>query len=91
MITTIIVSIISIHHHHCHRCPLRLPLKLPGPPWSTREAGFIIKEMRADGISVYYEPHCDYVESSIAPHAPVDVVISPVVSESLAGFPLVLG
>lgn len=63
----------------------------PGPPWSKREAGFVIKERMHEGVSVYYEPHCDFVDSSIRPFAPVDVVVSPVVSVDLGGFPLVKG
>uniref|UniRef100_A0A061RPC4 Zn-dependent hydrolase of the beta-lactamase fold protein n=1 Tax=Tetraselmis sp. GSL018 TaxID=582737 RepID=A0A061RPC4_9CHLO len=62
-----------------------------GPPWSTREAGFVIRERVSGGISVYYEPHCDFSAASVRRLSPVDVVISPVTTVELAGFPLVQG
>jgi len=43
------------------------------------------------GISVYYEPHCDFSAASVRRLSPVDVVISPVTTVELAGFPLVQG
>ena len=54
---------------------------LVGPPWSEREAGFIISEREDEergatvgggsgvgggGMRVYYEPHCSYDASSLA-------------------------
>jgi hypothetical protein len=35
--------------------------------------------------SLYYEPHCDFDQSSVAKVGPVDVVISPVQSVLLGG------
>ena len=71
---------------------------LVGPPWSTRENGFLITEAAAaaDGVCVYYEPHLDYQESSVraamqaAGRAAVDLVVAPCTKVSLAGYPLVL-
>ena len=60
---------------------------LVGPPWAKRENGFLFSE--AGGISLYYEPHCDYDESSLAGIASVDMVITPVVNQELLSFPLV--
>jgi len=70
---------------------------LVGPPWSTRENGFFISEDAAEsGVVVYYEPHCDYQESSVraalqACGRAVDLVIAPCTAVALAGYPLVLG
>ena len=58
-----------------------------GPPWAKRENGFLFSE--AGGISLYYEPHCDYEESSLAGIDTVDMVITPVVNQELLSFPLV--
>ena len=69
---------------------------LVGPPWSTRENGFLITEDAADGICAYYEPHLDYQESSVraamqaAGRSAVDLVVAPCTKVSLAGYPLVL-
>jgi hypothetical protein len=35
--------------------------------------------------SLYYEPHCDFDQSSVAKVGPVDVVVSPVQSVLLGG------
>mmetsp|Transcript_6204 Transcript_6204/g.15978 ORF Transcript_6204/g.15978 Transcript_6204/m.15978 type:complete len:345 (+) Transcript_6204:138-1172(+) len=64
---------------------------LVGPPWSTREAAFVVRETVPGGISLYYEPHCDYDFFDIRRIGTVDVVVSPVVSVDVAGFPLVKG
>ena len=68
---------------------------LGGPPWSTRENGFLLTEDAPAGVCVYSEPHCDYQESSVkqalqACGRPVDVVIAPCTAVALAGYPLVL-
>lgn len=43
--------------------------------------------------SLYYEPHCDFDAASLrsAGVAPVDVVVSPVQSVLLGGYPLLKG
>lgn len=64
---------------------------LVGPPWSKRENGFVITETSSDGISLYYEPHADYVASSVAEVGQVDVVVSPPCTQSLLGYQLVKG
>lgn len=65
---------------------------LVGPPWSKRENGFVLREACEGGLSLYYEPHCDYLEESVASVGPVDVVVSPPTSQVLAGvYPLVKG
>jgi len=69
---------------------------LVGPPWSTRENGFLVTE---PGFSLYYEPHCDCLPESVAAALAaaglaargVDVAVLPLAAISLAGFPLVLG
>lgn len=47
------------------------------------------------GASVYFEPHADFVESSVAQAGPVDVVVSPVLTGLLGvgpvGYPLTMG
>jgi len=50
-----------------------------------------VTERLSGGVSVYYEPHCDYLDSSVRALGPVDLVVSPVTSVDLAGFPLVKG
>ena len=62
---------------------------LVGPPWSKREAGFVIREK--DGISLYYEPHCDFEPSSVKQAGTCDVVVSPPNTQSLLGYDLVKG
>ena len=68
---------------------------LVGPPWSTREAGFILAD-GSEGARVYYEPHCSYVPESVkaglrAVGGRVDCVVTPVRSVNVVGFPLVSG
>ncbi|GAX85898.1 hypothetical protein CEUSTIGMA_g13314.t1 [Chlamydomonas eustigma] len=73
---------------------------LVGPPWSKRQNGILMREVATkteDGnaASLYYEAHCDFVESSLKNLGKVDVVISPVKTTLLgnasAGYPLVMG
>eukprot|EP00193_Tetraselmis_chui_P002009 CAMPEP_0177759372 /NCGR_PEP_ID=MMETSP0491_2-20121128/4699_1 /TAXON_ID=63592 /ORGANISM="Tetraselmis chuii, Strain PLY429" /LENGTH=337 /DNA_ID=CAMNT_0019275201 /DNA_START=280 /DNA_END=1293 /DNA_ORIENTATION=+ len=64
---------------------------LVGPPWSTREAGFVVKENVPNGVSLYYEPHCDHDFFDIRKIGTVDVVVSPAVSVDVGSFPLVKG
>ena len=74
---------------------------LVGPPWSTRENGFLISEERGDdddddGLVVYYEPHLDYTPSSVASALralgrPCSLAVVPTTAVSLAGYPLVMG
>lgn len=72
-----------------------------GPPWSEREAAFIIVEGTierpvADALRVYYEPHCSYDARSVAgavrrAGGAVDVAVTPAATVAAAGFPLVRG
>lgn len=62
---------------------------LVGPPWSKRENGFVLSETQSDGLRMYYEPHCDYDESSVASVGKVDVIVTPANSQVLIMFPLV--
>jgi L-ascorbate metabolism protein UlaG (beta-lactamase superfamily) len=64
------------------------PGALVGPPWSTRENGFVVA---VDGVRVYYEPHADAPADALASIGTVDVVITPAVSQRLGGYPLVMG
>lgn len=64
---------------------------LVGPPWSKRENGYVLTENVPQGISLYYEPHCDYDAASVASVGPVDVVVSPPCNQELLGYPLVKG
>ncbi len=43
------------------------------------------------GVSLYYEPHCDYVAESVRSVGRVDVVVSPPSTQSLLGYDLVSG
>jgi hypothetical protein len=63
-----------------------------GPPWSARQNGYIMTEQGVEATaSLYYEPHCDFDEGSLQGLGPVDVVVSPVQSVLLGGYPLVKG
>lgn len=68
---------------------------LVGPPWSQRELGVVLREnlgaggAAAQGASLYYEPHADYIPASVSRVAPVDAVVSPPCSQILLGYPLV--
>ncbi|DBA80412.1 TPA: hypothetical protein ACH3X2_007349 [Trebouxia sp. C0005] len=64
---------------------------LVGPPWSKRENGFVLSETQADGVKLYYEPHCDYDEAAVAKIGKVDAVVTPANSQVLINFPLVKG
>lgn len=72
---------------------------LVGPPWETRQLGIIFRENCSDGLTVYYEPHCDFVGDSVSEQLQageqIDVVITPVVNQQLGtesvGYPLVCG
>eukprot|EP00882_Tetradesmus_deserticola_P024576 GHRQ01026873.1.p1 GENE.GHRQ01026873.1~~GHRQ01026873.1.p1 ORF type:complete len:209 (+),score=72.77 GHRQ01026873.1:279-905(+) len=65
---------------------------LVGPPWSARQNGYVLRELGVDiPASLYYEPHCDFDVKSLAGVGPVDVVVSPVQSVLLAGYPLLKG
>ena len=44
------------------------------PPFGKRQNGYIIREK--DGVSIYYEPHCDRFLPDVAKYAPVDCVIT---------------
>ncbi len=41
------------------------------------------------GVSLYYEPHCDYDAESLRGIGSVDIVITPGVNQELLNFPLV--
>eukprot|EP01026_Neomeris_dumetosa_P021058 TRINITY_DN18538_c1_g1_i1.p1 TRINITY_DN18538_c1_g1~~TRINITY_DN18538_c1_g1_i1.p1 ORF type:complete len:285 (-),score=18.44 TRINITY_DN18538_c1_g1_i1:532-1338(-) len=84
------------HGEQVEICDGKLTVKatvgaLVGPPWSKRQNGFVLQENVEGGARVYYEPHCDFVASSVASVSPVDIVISPVVTQYLINFPLVMG
>lgn len=64
---------------------------LVGPPWSKRQLGVVFRDCSPSGSSLYFEPHCDFNPSSVSRAGQVDVVVSPVTSQLLAGYPLVLG
>lgn len=72
---------------------------LVGPPWETRQLGIIFREKADKGLTVYYEPHCDFVGDSVTEQLSageaVDIVITPVVNQQLGtesiGYPLVCG
>lgn len=51
----------------------------------------MLTENVAQGISLYYEPHCDFDAASVASVGPVDVVVSPPCNQELVGYPLVKG
>ena len=49
----------------------------------------MLSETQADGIKLYYEPHCDYDEAAVAKIGKVDAVVTPANSQVLITFPLV--
>ena len=61
---------------------------LVGPPWSTRENGFVIE---ISGKRVFYEPHADSRSASLSTVGKVDAMITPLKKVTLGGFPLVFG
>ena len=60
-----------------------------GPPWAKRENGFVFSETVEGGVSLYYEPHCDYDAESLRGIDSVDIVITPGINQELLNFPLV--
>ena len=59
----------------------------PPPPLDKRQNGYIIREK--DGVSIYYEPHCDRVWPDASKFAPVDVVVTQAVTTNIFGYVLV--
>lgn len=60
---------------------------LVGPPWQTRENGFILdlgknESNESEGLSIYYEPHADVVLNNIK-NLRADIMVSPVTKQSL--------
>lgn len=69
---------------------------LVGPPWQANENGYILRLYSSSllgtkSCSIYYEPHCMYDPAELARLAPVDYVITPIVSQQLPFFTLVDG
>jgi L-ascorbate metabolism protein UlaG (beta-lactamase superfamily) len=62
---------------------------LVGPPWQTRENGYILRPEGAP--SVYIEPHVEFSPKELMKEALVDVVITPIVGQGLPAFDLVHG
>ena len=48
----------------------------------------VLRDSRG-GITLYYEPHCDYDVNSLQGVDSVDIVITPGVNQELLSFPLV--
>ena len=68
---------------------------LLGPPWQKRENGYIIRQSSSSSSSttfpsVYIEPHCMFDERELVNYVS-DIVITPVIGQSLAAFDLVAG
>jgi L-ascorbate metabolism protein UlaG (beta-lactamase superfamily) len=67
---------------------------LVGPPWQTRENGYILRPTGGVGArapSVYIEPHVEFDRNELLREAPVDVVITPTVGQRLPILDLVYG
>jgi len=67
---------------------------LVGPPWQTRENGYILRPSSNDSgraPSIYIEPHVEFQEQELRREAPVDVVITPIVGQRLPILDLVYG
>lgn len=65
---------------------------LVGPPWQQRENGYVLRAgRRADGVSLYIEPHVEFDKDELRDIAPVDAVITPISGQGLPGFELVHG
>lgn len=71
---------------------------LVGPPWQTRENGYILRpsstttSTTSAGPSVYIEPHVDFDATELQEQGPVDIVISPIEGQRIASvFDLVFG
>uniref|UniRef100_A0A7N0UND8 Metallo-beta-lactamase domain-containing protein n=1 Tax=Kalanchoe fedtschenkoi TaxID=63787 RepID=A0A7N0UND8_KALFE len=60
-----------------------------GPPWQRPESGYIVTSPR-DKLSLYYEPHCVYDQTSVEKEQ-ADIVITPVIKQLLPGLTLVSG
>ncbi|KAK4263758.1 hypothetical protein QN277_029133 [Acacia crassicarpa] len=60
-----------------------------GPPWQRPENGYIIESPQGQ-LTLYYEPHCVYNQSSVEKEQ-VDIVITPVIKQLLPKFTLVSG
>lgn len=66
---------------------------LLGPPWQIRENGWVLKPIFGSSSfpSIYYEPHCMYDETEVNSIGPIDVAITPIVSQELPAYTLVGG
>ena len=69
---------------------------LVGPPWQTRENGYILRPSFSSTTgrlppSVYIEPHVEFQVPELAKEAPVDCVITPIVGQRLPILDLVYG
>ena len=65
-----------------------------GPPWEKRQNAYLLQEAcqgLGRGVSLFYEPHCDFTSESLREHVPahVDVVVTPIVNQNLIVYPLV--
>eukprot|EP00850_Spirogloea_muscicola_P008530 SM000045S16275 [mRNA] locus=s45:619974:622221:+ [translate_table: standard] len=60
-----------------------------GPPWQRPENGYIVRA-KDPKVSLYYEPHCVFKEESLEGEQ-VDVLVSPVVKQTLPFYSLVSG
>ena len=62
-----------------------------GPPWEKRQNGYLLRETVSGGVSLFYEPHCDYSGDSVqrVVPGPVDVLVAPVLNQDLIAYPLV--
>ncbi|CAL0315311.1 unnamed protein product [Lupinus luteus] len=60
-----------------------------GPPWQRPENGYLVTSPQGQ-LSLYYEPHCAYNQSSIE-NEKADIVITPVIKQLLPSFTLVSG
>ena len=76
-------TVTSLEHGQIHRFQDRIEIEtLPGAPIGLqRENAYILRDLHS-GHSLYYEPHGFYADS-LPSKAPVDVVISPIVSLKL--------
>lgn len=61
-----------------------------GPPWSRRENGYKAR-FESSGRSIYFEPHGDFRQASLATIAPCDAALMPAKEVFLGRLPLVLG
>ena len=62
-----------------------------GPPWEKRQNGYLLRETNTGGVSLFYEPHCDYSGESVQRNVPgpVDVLVAPILNQNLIAYPLV--